>query len=772
MCNEICNNRKTAPIHPEQLTTERLLCAQCEKGGANGGDKNICKCSFCGIGTDDFVRGALLETYIKHPDYPIVLIENVHCPGIEDSKTYESASRALQERQDSVRFVPYEDGNFKDYYLEKKDDGTVKIYHVYDLSPHYERSCNGNYSKEKQSDGELKKERIQSELGIAADIMSGKARKGNINTSAYAYTCTGSDRSLIELAVPIEIDGLCVAVMIICQLDPNQMGGFGKGEDGMCELNRDEIGLDESVKDMMRSVDDFSKRMKERVKLRKSDYFYRLLTRLYNILSKNESSVENVNEIIDQIYQEIDDVFDYRELMVFYSDTEQDSGFSTVQFPRGSKKNDSFDSKALLDAVYEDNDQALRNLFGVSTDKNVGFYRQHSRTAKDNESLTCFILTYVRWQREENTSVNNFFDSLNARLFSLLMTKLALEKQREANTQKRSQEILIQTFSHDLNQKLEIVENHTRLLEIKKGSWGLRSDSRALDDVRNYVKDIQNLEMQLRHFTMEVRENHSGFPERKAARDFFPYGVFLFNLQEYYNSLDIVRKLYMPTAGGVAINVANYPLMRADPVLIERCVNNLLTNAFKYSYRYSNIYLDCYKKDDNYIIEVTNFTSPIREDIIDRMFEPGISQSILRNYRQEKGKGYGLAIVKQICDLHDGDVDCDSDEIISSYNVPVLARLMNELSAAEEAGTLPKKLEKYKVALDQYKEIKAEYKRLEAQSSDRGKNYVASLFGRRNSISEICNPSAKYSEYLTAPYLRMALRTPTVRVRFIITLPQ
>ena len=92
------NHRKTAPIHPMQLTTERMKCEECPAEIAETENKNICKCAGCGVGTEDFIRGALIELYSKHPDFPVVLIENVQCPSIEHTADFkEAASRAVAE---------------------------------------------------------------------------------------------------------------------------------------------------------------------------------------------------------------------------------------------------------------------------------------------------------------------------------------------------------------------------------------------------------------------------------------------------------------------------------------------------------------------------------------------------------------------------------------------------------------------------------------------------------------------------------------------------
>ena len=765
MCYGYQGNKR-APIHPQQLMTDRLHCTACERNDSES--ENLGKCACCGIGTNDFIRGSLLEIYAKHTDYPIVLIEQVVCREVQNSDAYR---KAVEVSQMDDGFIPLEGENFQDYYV-KRLGSEAKVYYVFDLSDHFigKGKC-GNRRKE---ESDFDKGCVQSDLQVAMDIMEGKADASDngkykktpddgISVAYYTYTCRRNDDCpLTEMAFPIRIDGRCIAVMIV--------GQIGQIAAGNCECGMDE----ELRKDIANRVNDFSERMRERAALRRTDYLYRLLSKLYQSQLLVDSAADDVGEKIKQVYQEINKAFDYKKLTVYYTDKDQIAGYSSIRFPdpENSKNTPDIPYDGFVKALYaEDPDAELRALLGVKKeDKSIGLYKQCSSLSDETagESMQCFILTCIEWKEAEGDGYRQFFDSLNARLFSFLMTRLAIEKKQE-------QDVLIHTFSHDLNQKLEIIRNHTKILDEKKDRWYPDRDSDAYNDVRDYIKDVTNLEMQLRKFTKEVLNNDKGLPKQADIRSFFPYGAFLFNLQEYYNSsADAGRRLIMPSPGTVAINVADYPFMRADQVLIERCVNNLLSNAFKYSYRYTNVYLDCQHINDRYVIDVINFASPIRDDIKDKMFEMGISQSKIRGYRQEKGKGYGLAIVRQICKLHNGEVCCMPEEEISDYNIPVLNRLITVLYAAKGRGTeaLAEQLKKYRISETEYAEIAAEYERLRALPVGSWQNRVAFLINKQNTLQEVCASPVSYSEMLTAPSLRMSLKMPTVRIRFRITLPQ
>lgn len=772
MCDRECGKEKQAPIHPQQLMTERLVCPQCNGDGAKDKDKELCKCYSCGLGTEGFIRGSLLEIFAKSQDYPLVLIEKVKCPGLENSPNFQEFIHSDAVRDDD-QFVLFDDGKpendsgkIKDIYVKKEHD-QIEVYHVFDQSLYYDKNHKGECSKEREEPS-FKAGCTQADLHAAKDVMDGnlpesrfKKIKG-ITQPGYSYDCKRRpDCPLIELAFPIPVDGKNVAVLIIGQIKPQKTD---------CSPLPVES---ETLNNIAKCMDEFIHRMEERVDQRRTVFFYRFLKKLYGSLADSIDTAEETAQRIKDIYQQVDGSFDYHEMAVFYSDGASKEGYSYIHFPENPEYSLPFAPEELLPAVNTDIGGAqLRKLFQAESDPKVGLFCQHAPIPNSDEDspLQCFILTHVKWKQDEDDCLDIFFDSLNARLFSLLMTQLAKEKQKEADEQKMNQDTLIATFSHDLNQKLEIVDMHTKILDRKKENWGLEADSGILNDIRDYIKDIQNHQMLLKHFTQEVRDNSSGLPTKTDLHSFFPYSAFLFNLKEYYDTKNTLRLLYMPTSTSIANNSPYYPYMTADPVLIERCVNNLLSNAHKYSYRYTNIYLDCYKEKGNYFLEVTNFSPPIQDDVKDRMFEMGVSQSLLRNYKSPKGKGYGLAIVKKICDLHEGTVVPILDENISAYNVPVLNRLINSLSPEPEKRK--EQLTRLRITEEEYRQISEEHDRLLGIPVDKDINYAATVNRKRNALQEICVPFTNDSERLTAPYLRMALFKPTVRVRFRITLPQ
>ena len=95
------------------------------------------------------------------------------------------------------------------------------------------------------------------------------------------------------------------------------------------------------------------------------------------------------------------------------------------------------------------------------------------------------------------------------------------------------------------------------------------------------------------------------------------------------------------------------------PSLLEQAVENLLTNAIKYSDPSSKVILQGEKTEGQVMIRVRDFGCGISKDHQTRLFERFYRVDMARS-RQLGGTGLGLAIVKHVVQSHHGDVAVDS----------------------------------------------------------------------------------------------------------------
>uniref|UniRef100_A0A831UFM6 histidine kinase n=1 Tax=Geobacter metallireducens TaxID=28232 RepID=A0A831UFM6_GEOME len=126
--------------------------------------------------------------------------------------------------------------------------------------------------------------------------------------------------------------------------------------------------------------------------------------------------------------------------------------------------------------------------------------------------------------------------------------------------------------------------------------------------------------------------------------------------------LELLRDYYgtMAEEKGIAISCAGAGEIMADPLLFQRAVGNLLSNAIRYTPAGGAITVTFSRGDDGApCLTVADTGIGIAPDDIDRVFDRFFRSSEARSVNPQ-GTGLGLAIVRSIMDLHRGRVTIDS----------------------------------------------------------------------------------------------------------------
>lgn len=95
-----------------------------------------------------------------------------------------------------------------------------------------------------------------------------------------------------------------------------------------------------------------------------------------------------------------------------------------------------------------------------------------------------------------------------------------------------------------------------------------------------------------------------------------------------------------------------------DKDKLEKIANNLLSNAFKYTPEGGAVYVDVSLSKKNLLLEISDTGNGMDKKEIDRIFD--------RFYRVEgteaKGSGIGLALTKELVNLHNGQISVHSEK--------------------------------------------------------------------------------------------------------------
>jgi signal transduction histidine kinase len=98
--------------------------------------------------------------------------------------------------------------------------------------------------------------------------------------------------------------------------------------------------------------------------------------------------------------------------------------------------------------------------------------------------------------------------------------------------------------------------------------------------------------------------------------------------------------------------------IEVDPNQMVRALENVLTNAIKYSLHPGKVRVTLMKKVNTVQIIISNTCDPLSADEINRLFERFYRVDSSRS-SSKGGTGLGLAITKSIVELHHGSIDVD-----------------------------------------------------------------------------------------------------------------
>jgi signal transduction histidine kinase/DNA-binding response OmpR family regulator/ligand-binding sensor domain-containing protein len=107
-------------------------------------------------------------------------------------------------------------------------------------------------------------------------------------------------------------------------------------------------------------------------------------------------------------------------------------------------------------------------------------------------------------------------------------------------------------------------------------------------------------------------------------------------------------------------NCANPIVLFFDRDQLDKCIANLLSNAIKYSGRHSHITIRLIEHSEQVGIEVIDNGIGIEADIQDQVFER-YYQGVHSEQVSQPGTGIGLALVKELIELHHGQVSLNSE---------------------------------------------------------------------------------------------------------------
>ena len=209
---------------------------------------------------------------------------------------------------------------------------------------------------------------------------------------------------------------------------------------------------------------------------------------------------------------------------------------------------------------------------------------------------------------------------------------------------------LVANVSHDLRTPIAIIRGYVETVLIKE-------ETLSTEERRKYLETILGSSERLLKLVEELFEL-----SKLEAKDKSPKKE-LFSVDELVH--DIYQKnLIIAESRNINLELLrseSQSVVNADIGMIEKVVQNLLDNAFKFTPENGSIKLCVKIRGNNVVVRVIDSGHGIKKDELPNIFDKYYQIKRVSNGKDE-GIGLGLAIVKKIIDLHNFNIHVESEE--------------------------------------------------------------------------------------------------------------
>lgn len=257
---------------------------------------------------------------------------------------------------------------------------------------------------------------------------------------------------------------------------------------------------------------------------------------------------------------------------------------------------------------------------------------------------------------DEINTLNRALDNAGRLLSSERKSREAAEAERArlldaeiaaretAQTENAAKDRFLALLGHELRNPLAGIAGATTLLQLKGA------------DAPAAARYLAIIERQNRHLTHIVDDL---LDVSRVALGKIVLQAVTINLADCVASCVDGLRVTERAASHTLVVEAEDVWVHADAVRIEQIVNNLVANALKFSAAGSEVKLRVLARASTAVIEVIDGGAGITPDLLPHIFEPFL-QGPGPSGRLQSGLGIGLALVKQLVQLHGGQVSVQS----------------------------------------------------------------------------------------------------------------
>lgn len=309
-------------------------------------------------------------------------------------------------------------------------------------------------------------------------------------------------------------------------------------------------------------------------------------------------------------------------------------------------------------------------IFRMNYDEALNLYQQNIRNYMELFYLLAIAIVffiifriYLKWFVKYFTEINRGIDALieeNAEEVTLSSELAVTEKK-------------INTIKHTLEKR----KTDAQLSEQRKNdlivylAHDLKTPLASVIGYLNLMRDEGQISEELREKYLSISLDKAEHLE-DLINEFFEIARFnLSNIVLQYSNINLTRLLeqliyeFRPILKEknlkCNLNITDSTMLRCDANKIQRVFDNLLRNAVTYSFNDTDIDITAIEQSHSLVIKFVNQGNTIPPERLEQIFEQFYRLDASRG-TSGGGAGLGLAIAKQIIELHNGTITAKSED--------------------------------------------------------------------------------------------------------------
>lgn len=222
----------------------------------------------------------------------------------------------------------------------------------------------------------------------------------------------------------------------------------------------------------------------------------------------------------------------------------------------------------------------------------------------------------------------------------------------------------VSNVSHEMKTPIAVIKNCAEMLQM--GQITEEAKVEYAETIENAAERLSNLISNI--LKLNKLENQSIMPELRDYDICRQLSECILQFEERWDE----KELALET------RIEDKAMVRADADLLELVWNNLISNAIKFTEKGGSVTISQTSDEDRMIVAVSDTGCGIAEENINHIFDKFYQGDTSHS---KEGNGLGLAMVKRILELMDGDIQVVSEEGKGStftVTLPIVIGLQQE----------------------------------------------------------------------------------------------